>query len=233
MDTKTENPPPANGDPEPSEARKIVAWHRLLSDRVPAILWVPAWNAWVCKGDIPPTQFDNLQAYLDEFPLQVLVTDEYVTVTDPGFGNGAMEWLVRAFTLENGESIVAITETDANEESSESKIWAGKYAHGEWEDISERVIPAISRCDFFDANADLRILEDYELVSLQYVLQHAGNELHIIAKPNSAFECHDGKVVHDDVVSGDESLICHAWSSFTSLPIICTFDRILGKFQRP
>ena len=232
MESRTENPPPAEGEPAPSEARKIIARYALLEDRVPAILYVPLWAAWVCKGDIPPTQFASFDAYLDEFPLLVTVTEDCIVVTDPGFGMGAMEWVFRLLHLDDGTELVALTETDAHAENHECKIWIGRYAQDEWEDVTEETLPAITRADFFGDAADAAILEDFELVTLQYSLPRQGLSLQIIPMPNQTLECIDGHVVQDDLDQADEARICAAWLAYEPQPIDCSFDPRLGRFVR-
>ncbi|HEX2900480.1 MAG TPA: hypothetical protein VHS96_12235, partial [Bacteroidia bacterium] len=160
----------------------------------------------------------------------VEVTENLVVVTDPGFGNGAMEWVMRGFQLADGNWIVALTETDANQESSECKLWIGQPFEDDWLDLTDTALPSISRRDFFDDRADLRVLEEYELVSLQYILARNGNELAVQAKPNIAFECQGGKLALEDLPSEDATLICQAWDSFLPQPIICNFDSVKGVF---
>jgi hypothetical protein len=232
MELRTENPPPAEGDPEPSEARAITAQYALLGDRVPSLLYVPAWSTWVCKGDIPPTQFASLQEYQDEFPLQVSVEQDCIVVTDPGFGKGAMEWIFRVFPLADGNYLAALTETDAHDENHECSIWIGKYVDDEWEDLTDNVLPSLSRADFFDSLADPRILEDFELVTLQYVLPRNGSSLHIQPMPNLALECVEGRVLLDDLDPADETLICEAWRHFRPEQITIALDAQTGKFLR-
>lgn len=230
LEARTEHPPSTEGDPEPSERRAITALHHLLGDRVPSITWVPAWKTWVYKGDIPPQRFPSLHAYLDEFPFQVEVAEDYVVVTDPGFGNGAIEWMVRAFRLADGSMMAAVTETDTHGDGSECRLWMGQYFDNGWLDLTDFALPTMRRGDFFDHRADPRILEDYELVGLHYALPRSGNEMHIHPVPNAAFVCVDGKVVQDDLTEADAALICEAWAGFNPQPLSCIFDATSGRF---
>jgi hypothetical protein len=207
-----------------------VALYGLLGDKVPAILWVSHWATWVCKGDIDPGAFPSLQAYLDEFPYQVEVMDDCVTVTDPGFGHGPISWMFRQFALADGNVLAVLTETDTHHNGTESKIWIGQYHENDWLELTDFVLPSISRADFFGAGADPAVLEDYELVALNYELPGNGNELHIHAMPNGAFACVDGKVMHEDLSPEQEAAICAAWDSFKPEPIICAFNAAAGKF---
>ncbi len=230
LETKTENPPPQEGDPEPSASHSITALYGLLDDQAPAIVWAEKWAKWVYKGDIPLSQFESLEAYLEEFPYEVEVTEEVVIVTDPGFGNGAIQWMFRGFKQDNGQWIAALTETDAHHESSECKLWIGQWQDGEWLDLTDFALPAIERADFFGAAADPQILEDFELVSLQFLLPTSGNILRIQAMPNAAFLCRDGKVLNEEVPEDAADLICKAWDQFRPAPIECTFEAREGKF---
>lgn len=193
-------------------------------------MYVDQWAKWVYKGDIPISQFDSLAAYLDEFPYQVEVSEEYVIVTDPGFGNGAIEWMFRGFRLEDNNWIATLTETDAHHQSSECKLWIGQWQNGEWMDLTDFALPVVSRSDFFGPEADSQILEDFELVSLQYILPKVGNELRIQAMPNADFRCIDGKVLNDDLPEEAAAMICRTWESFNPNAISCIFDTKEGKF---
>lgn len=230
MEAKTDIPPPSEGDPEPSDSRTIVSLYALLGDRAPAIMWVDEWKSWVRKGDIPSTQFDSLQTYLDEFPYHVEVSEDFVVVTDPGFGNGAIEWAFKGFKREDGQWVVVLTETDTQDESSECKVWVGEWYDHAWLDLTDIALPLVMRSDFFGSQADARILEEYELVALQYVLSRNENGVTIHPKPNAAFECHDGKLEHEDLSEEDAGLICKAWESFWPEPIALTFDSMTGTF---
>ncbi len=230
MELGTENPPSAEGDPEPSEARSILALYALLGDRVPSLLYVPLWSTWVCKGDMPPTQFSSLEEYQEEFPLQAIVTEDCIVVTDPGFGKGAMEWIFRVFTLDDGSAIAALTETDAHSENHECSIWVGQYVDHAWEELTDAVLPPMSRADFFGQGADHRILEDYELVTLQYILPRTGLHLHIQPVPNKALECVHGRVQADEIDTEAEALICEAWQHFIPDGITIAFNPKAGRF---
>jgi hypothetical protein len=231
MDSKTEMPPTAEGDPEPAEGRTSTALYALLGDRVPAIFYEPRWSAWVCHGDIPPMQFPSLEAYLDEFPLHVAVSDDCIVVTDPGFGKGTMEWIFRVFTCADGRQLAVLTETDANADNYECRIWVGEYNNYDWDDRTEAVLPSLERANFFAASADSRILEDFELVSLQYSLPRHGDTIQVQPLPNVSLECVDGRVMLDDLDPIDERLICEAWQHFRPQAIRCTFDRHTGRFE--
>jgi hypothetical protein len=208
----------------------IVALYGLLGDRVPAIMWVHQWSTWVFKGDLPVHEFPSLQAYLDEFPYQVEVTADCVVVTDPGFGNGAITWTLRSYTLSDGTPLVTLIELDEHVESSECNIWIGQYHEGHWLDLTDFVLPGISRADFFGKDIPPTVLEDYELAALKYTVPRVGDELYIHAVPNVAFECRDGKVMHEDVTPELGYAICQAWASFRSAPYVCRFDPVAGKF---
>jgi hypothetical protein len=177
-----------------------------------------------------PGAFPSLQAYLDEFPYEVEVTDDYVKVTDPGFGNGPISWMLRQFDLSDGNTLAVLTETDTHHNGTESKIWIGQYHENDWLDLTDFVLPSISRVDFFSVGADPAVLEDYELVALHYELPQHGNALYIHAMPNSAFACIDGKVMQEDLNPDQEAAICAAWARFKPLPITCQFDPSAGKF---
>jgi hypothetical protein len=230
MEARTENPPSAEGDPEPSEARAITSIYALLGDRVPTIIYVPAWATWVCQGDIPTSQFASLDAYLEEFPFQVMVSPTCVVVTDPGFGKGAMEWVVRVLDSAGGAQLVALTETDAHTENPDCKIWIGQYRDDDWEDLTEIVLPPVARSSFFGAAPDPAILEDYELVTLQYALDRESMALSIVPLPNVALACVDGRVRVEDLDPADEARICAAWAHFKPTQINCTFDPRAGRY---
>lgn len=232
METKTENPPPSEGVPEPQQASKIIAMYSQFKGFAPEIVWADRWSTWVCKGDIPLTQFDSLQSYLDEFPYQVSVDPTCIVVTDPGFGNGKLEWVLRLLPLSNGESIGALTETDFHDGASECKIWVGQFVADEWMDLTDFALPTITRAHFFNGCADPRILEEYELVSLQYLLPRDRNLLQVVAVPNTSFECVDGKLMEEEIPNEDAAKICAAWNCFRNQPIECRFDPDLGKFLR-
>ncbi len=232
METKTENPPPQEGDPEPSASHSVPFLYSSLEDRAPAIIWAEQWSKWVYKGDIPLSQFPTFEAYLDEFPFQVEVSQDCVVVTDPGFGNGAIEWVFRGFKLDSGNWIGALTETDTHQGATECKLWIGQWQDGEWIELTDFALPAISRADFFGPEADPQILEDFELVSLQYVLPKSGDTLQIQAMPNAEFQCFDGKISHPDLAEDAAQFICEAWMSFNPQAIHCTFDRHEGRFLR-
>ncbi len=232
MESKTENPPPAEGDVEPSEARTIVTYYDLLDDRVPAIMHIPLWSAWVCKGDMQPSQFPNLEAYLDEFPFLVTVTDECIVVTDPGFGMGTMEWVFRLLPLSGGGYLAALTETDAHSENHECKIWIGQYIDDRWEDLTEIALPPVTRADFFGNDADAAILEDFELVNLQYTLPQVGLEMSVQPMPNQALECVNGRVLQEDMAPETEARICAAWKDYHPRPFRSIFDPETARFIR-
>lgn len=229
MESKTENPPPAEAGRSSAETQ-ITTLYGLLGDRVPSIAYIPHWAAWVCQGDIPPTQFGTLEAYLDEFPLLVKVSADCIVVTDPGFGMGAMEWVFRLFPLEDGGHLAALTEVDSHTDNQECKIWIGKYADHAWEELTDEVLPPIERANFFTNSDDPGILEEYELVNLLYELPRSGWELRIHPLPNHALECIDGHVASQDLEEGAEERICRAWDHYNASPLIARFDPRQGRF---
>lgn len=223
---RSENPPAADGDPEPSRTEAILEYYTRLEDQVPAIVYVPEWGQWVCKGDIPPSQFPDLQAYLDEFPYQVHVSQDRIVVTDPGFGKGKMEWVVRSF--EGG--LVAVTETDAHSDSPECKIWIGRWADGGWDELTETALPDLTRRSFFAPQADADVLEDFELVGIRYELTGAGQTIVAQPVPNATLECIDGQVLADDIDEAQRDAICRAWQHFRNAALTCQLDPSTQRF---
>jgi hypothetical protein len=234
METRTENPPSAEGDPEPAESRAITTLYALLGDRVPAITYIPTWSTWVFVGDIPPTQFSSLADYLEEFPYRVQVSPDCIVVTDPGFGKGTMEWVMRLYHNADGSETVALTETDAHSENHECTIWMGKHNGDDWQEVTQSALPAVHRASFFGDADDVGILKDYELVNLQYTLPHEGMNLHIQPIPNTALACVNGRVDMEDLDPADEARICAAWRHFAPSEIVCVYDHQTGRFaMRP
>lgn len=195
-------------------------------------MWVGRWNTWVCEGDMSPNEFDSLEEYLEEFPYKVHVSADSIKVIDPGSGNGAMEWMMRLFRAHDGARIVALTETDANHESRECKLWIGQWTESGWLELTDMALPEIGRRNFFEDAADPEVVEDYELVGLQYVLDGSAPVLRIEPIANADLVCEDGRLDSAEVSPEAAEAICRAWQYYRPSSIHCRFDPATATFQQ-
>lgn len=195
-------------------------------------MWVGRWNTWVCEGDMSPNEFDSLQGYLEEFPYRVSVSADSIKVVDPGSGNGAMEWMMRLFRAHDGTRLVVLTETDANHESKECKLWIGQWTDAGWLDLTDIALPEFGRAHFFAPDVDAAVIEDYELVALQYVLDGNSATLRIEPVANADLACVDGRLDHAEVGEEAAEAICRAWQGYRPVAIQCTFDPATATFRR-
>lgn len=230
-----EIPPSFQDEPEPASSEKLLSLYASLEAYLPRISFVKSWGKWIYLGDKSPEQFPDFQSYFDEFPYIISVDQKnnYVSVTDPGSGNGSMIWEFRFFELSSNEFLAVVTETDTKPDQTDSKIWIGRGNSEQWTETPS-ALEWIHRHEFFGSESAQRILEEYELISLIFSSNPSSDAaISVHSRGNFNFECaNDQPFCADEIPDADHSAICNAWKYYQDKSLNFDFDSSSASFRR-
>ncbi|MEL6349106.1 MAG: hypothetical protein AAFV53_38735 [Myxococcota bacterium] len=202
----------------------ILQPYTALVPQLPAIQWIPRWQAWVgVDGGVDPAAVAALDDYREEVPLFVTVDDNYVEVRERGTGGGDTVWRMARFVPEHGAPIIVWTWQDADP----------TYPVGGWTVLDADPLlplPLLQRADFFDEAADQDIINKHALISLEMILPRYGNQIRVNARPLPDLRPRGDGVADAALPKTEAQAILATWQMWRWSTILLRFDPAAGRF---
>lgn len=213
---------------------RLVNTYNIIADKYAQVKYAKQWSRWILVNDLPYTEFDSYQEYVNEIRTEVDVNDDLNKLKIVNSGTGGGEEVSEFFEITDNQdsSYFLLIKRSVSPESIESKYSIFLKTKDE---IAKKATDKNGTLEnelslFFPKDADLSFLIDHNAVYIDY--QYHSKEKKLVKQPktNYLFDCNSDKT-NTTIDETIKTKVCEILSKQIHDEVAYRWDKTKHNFQ--